>query len=119
MPKYLSEINADGGIDGYWFPVSFHIPGTLTTGVRTPEFLAPVACTVVSMKGRVSAGSAVTYRPVQNAATNGTTSASTSTSVVTTSQSLSLAADDRLRLEIVSAGSGGTDLSVTFWLKVT
>ena len=114
MPKFVSA-----NVQGYHLPIPFHIPGSLSTGVKTPEFIAPVDMVVEEMRGRCSAGSSVTYRPVKNGSTNGTTSASTGTSVVTTSQSLSLAAGDRVQLEIVNAGSGGTDLSVTMWVRVS
>lgn len=105
------------GADYRSFPVVVYLTGTVTTGTKTPEFIAPVACTVVSMLGRCNSGSGAVYRPSKNAGTaDGTASASTGTSVVTTSQSLSLAAGDRLALRVTTAG--GTDLSVTFWVRV-
>ncbi len=119
MPKFLAEIHADAGIDGYFSPISYHFPGAVSTGLKTPEYLAPVAMEITLMYGRVSAGSGVTYRPVKNGATNGTTSGATGTTSVSTGQSLSLAAGDRLQLEVVNAGSGASNLSVTTWAKVT
>lgn len=98
--------------------VPFYISGTLTTGVKLPEFIAPVAMTVTSMKGRCATGSSATYRPSKNGGTSdGTTSASTGQTVITTAQSVSLAAGDRLGLNVVAAGTG-SDLSVTMWISV-
>ncbi len=95
--------------------IPFHVSGSLTTGVKTAEFIAPFAMTITSMRGRVSAGTGVTYRPSKNGgSSDGTTSASTTTTVVNTAQNLSLAAGDRLTVNVVNAGSGGTNLSVTF-----
>ena len=95
--------------------IPFHISGSLTTGVKTAEFIAPFAMTITSMRGRVSAGTGVTYRPSKNGGSaDGTTSASTTTTVVNTAQSLSLAAGDRLTVNVVNAGTGGANLSVTF-----
>lgn len=99
--------------------IPFHITGALSTGVKLPEFIAPVACTVVDMKGRCNSGASATYRPSKNGGTtDGTTSASTGTTVVSTSQSVSLAAGDRLGINIVAAGTG-SDLSVTMWANIT
>jgi hypothetical protein len=102
-------------------PISFHLPGAQTTGVKTPEFISPVAGTITPMRGRCSAGSAVTYRLVKNGASNMDTSAGTGTSVVSTTLSTNntVAAGDRIQLEVVNAGSGGTNLSVTAALLIT
>jgi len=102
-------------------PIAFHIQGTLTTGVKTPEFICPVAGTVTPMRGRVSAGTSVTYRLVKNGSSNMDTSGATTTSVVSTTLSTNntVSAGDRVQLEVVSAGTGGTDLSVTAAMLVT
>ena len=102
-------------------PVAFHIPGSLTTGVKTPEFICPVAGTVTPMRGRCSAGSGVTYRLVKNGSTNMDTSSATGTTVVSTTLSTNntVAAGDRVQIEVVNAGTGGTDLSVTAAMVVT
>ena len=102
-------------------PIAFHLQGSLTTGVKTPEFISPVAGTVSPMRGRCSAGSGVTYRLVKNGASNMNTSSSTGTSVVSTTLNTNntVAAGDRVQLEVVNAGTGGTDLSVTAALVVT
>jgi hypothetical protein len=98
--------------------VPFYISSTLTTGVKLPEFIAPVAMTLKSMSGRCATGSSATYRPSKNGGSaDGTTSASTGQTVITTSQSVAFAAGDRLGLNIVAAGTGA-DLSVTFWVSV-
>jgi hypothetical protein len=95
--------------------IPFHVSGSLTTGVKTAEFIAPFAMTVTSMRGRCAAGSGATYRPSKNGGTaDGTTSAATGTTVVTTAQSVSLAAGDRLTVNVVNAGTSASDLSVTF-----
>lgn len=101
--------------------IPFHIQGTLTTGVKTPEFICPVAGTISPMRGRCSAGSGVTYRLVKNGSSNMDTSSSTGTSVVSTtlSTNTTVAAGDRVQIEVVNAGTGGTDLSVTAALVVT
>lgn len=99
--------------------IPFFMSSTLTTGVKLPKWIAPVACTVVDMKGVCASGASATYRPSKNGGTtDGTTSASTGTSVVSTSQSLSLAAGDTLTVNVVAAGTG-SDLSVTFWANIT
>jgi hypothetical protein len=101
------------------FPVPFFVSGTVTAGLKSPEFIAPVACTVVSMYGRCgSSSSGTTYRPAKNGgSTDGTLSASTTTTTVPTAQSLALAAGDRLALRVGTAGTSN-DLSVTFWVRV-
>lgn len=100
--------------------IPFYIAGSLTTGVKTPEFIFPVACTLVDMKGRIASGSNATYRPSKNGgSSDGTTSASTSQSTISTSQNVSFVAGDRLSLNVVSAGTDGADLSVTFWANIT
>jgi hypothetical protein len=73
------------------------------------------------MRGRCSAGSGVTYRLVKNGSSNMDTSSSTGTSVVSTTLSTNntVAAGDRVQIEVVNAGTGGTDLSVTAALVVT
>lgn len=102
-------------------PIAFHIGGTLTTGVKTPEFISPVAGTITPMRGRCSAGSGVTYRLVKNGSSNMDTSSSTGTTVVSTTLSTNntVSAGDRVQIEVVSAGTGGTDLSVTAAMLVT
>lgn len=94
-------------------PVSFHIAGTLTTGVKIPKFICPVAGTIDSMRGICGSGANATYRVKVNGSTNGTTSAVTTTSVVTTSSlAVSVSAGDYVQIEVVAAGTG-VDLSVT------
>lgn len=107
--------------DGDLVPVAFHVQGALTTGVKTPEFIAPFAGTITPMQGRCSAGSGVTYRLVKNGSSNMTTSGSTGTTVVSTTVSTNntVAAGDRVQIEVVNAGTSGTDLSVTALLTTT
>jgi len=98
-----------------YMPISFHISGTLTAGVKQPRFISPIACTLVNARAYAGGGSGVTYRLVKNGSTNGNTSATVGAAVVTTSLSTvtSLAIGDILQVEIVSAGTSGADLSVT------
>ena len=102
-------------LETLYMPISFHIAGTLATGVKQPRFISPIACTLVNARAYAGGGSAVTYRLVKNGSTNGNTSASVGAAVVTTSLSTvtSLAIGDVLQIEIVSAGTSGADLSVT------
>jgi hypothetical protein len=102
-------------LDGLRMPISFHIAGALTTGVKAPRFISPVACTLSTARAFANAGSDVTYRIVLNASTNSNTSASVGQAVVATSLTgvTSLAVGDVLQVEIVSAGTSGADLSVT------
>ena len=102
-------------IDALRMPISFHISGTLSTGVKQPRFISPIACTLVNARAYAGGGSGVTYRLVKNGSTNGNTSATVGAAVVTTSLSTvtSLAIGDVLQVEIVSAGTSGADLSVT------
>ena len=102
-------------LETLYMPISFHIAGTLATGVKQPRFISPIACTLVNARAYAGGGSAVTYRLVKNGSTNGNTSASVGGAVVTTSLSTvtSLAIGDVLQVEIVSAGTSGADLSVT------
>ncbi|CAB4174904.1 hypothetical protein UFOVP1131_76 [uncultured Caudovirales phage] len=113
-PGYLSAADKTK-IDALEMPISFHIAGTLTTGVKQPRFISPVACTLVNARAYAGGGSGVTYRLVKNGSTNGNTSATVGAAVVTTSLSTvtSLAVGDILQIEIVSAGTSGADLSVT------
>jgi hypothetical protein len=102
-------------LETLYIPISFHIAGTLATGVKQPRFISPIACTLVNARAYAGGGSGVTYRLVKNGSTNGNTSATVGAAVVTTSLSTvtSLAVGDILQIEIVSAGSSGADLSVT------
>lgn len=102
-------------IDALEMPISFHIAGTLSTGVKQPRFISPVACTLVNARAYAGGGSGVTYRLVKNGTTNGNTSGTVGNSVVTTALTTvtSLAIGDILQVEIVSAGTSGADLSVT------
>ena len=102
-------------LDGLHMPISFHISGALTAGVQLPRFISPVACTLSTARAYAGGGSGVTYRLVKNGSTNGNTSATVGSAVVTTSLSTvtSLAVGDTLQVEIVSAGTSGADLSVT------
>ena len=102
-------------LETLYMPISFHIAGTLATGVKQPRFISPIACTLVNARAYAGGGSGVTYRLVKNGSTNGNTSASVGGAVVTTSLSTvtSLAVGDTLQVEIVSAGTSGADLSVT------
>jgi hypothetical protein len=102
-------------LETLYMPISFHISGTLATGVKQPRFISPIACTLVNARAYAGGGSGVTYRLVKNGSTNGNTSASVGGAVVTTSLSTvtSLAIGDVLQVEIVGAGTSGADLSVT------
>lgn len=115
MPTTLTDWHG-----GVYVPVPLFINGGLTTGVVKPEFIAPVPMRVEIMLGRCGSGSGVNYRPSKNGGTStGTTSADTGTSVVTTSQNVTLAAGDRLTVNVTDAGSSAADLSVTFWAEIT
>ena len=98
-----------------FMPIAFHISGTLSTGIKAPRFIAPVACTLVTSRAYANAGSAVTYRLVKNTSTVSGTSATVAQSVVATTLTTvtSLAQGDILQIEIVSAGTSGADLSIT------
>jgi hypothetical protein len=102
-------------LETLYMPISFHIAGTLATGVKQPRFISPIACTLVNARAYAGGGSGVTYRLVKNGSTNGNTSATVGAAVVTTSLSTvtSLAIGDVLQIEIVNAGTSGADLSVT------
>lgn len=114
VPGYLSAADKTK-IDALEMPIPFHISGTLSTGVKFPRFIAPVACTLVNSRAYAGGGSGVTYRLVKNGATAGNTSATVGAAVVTTALSTvtSLAVGDTLQVEIVSAGTSGAELSVT------
>ena len=102
-------------LDALRMPISFHIAGTLSTGVKSPRFISPVACTLSIARAYANAGSDVTYRLVLNGSTNSNTSGNVAQSVVSTTLTTvtSLAVGDVLQVEIVSAGTSGADLSVT------
>jgi hypothetical protein len=102
-------------LETLYIPISFHIAGTLTAGVKQPRFISPIACTLVNARAYAGGGSGVTYRLVKNGSTNGNTSGTVGAAVVTTSLSTvtSLAIGDVLQIEIVNAGTSGADLSVT------
>lgn len=98
--------------------IPFFIASTLTTGVKLPEFIAPVAMTVTNAYARLNSGSGAAIRPSKNGGTtDGTILSSIGTTVVNNSQSVTLAAGDRLALNITTAS--GSDLSVTFWANIT
>ena len=98
-----------------FMPIAFHISGALSTGVKAPRFIAPVACTLVTSRAYANAGSGVTYRLVKNTSTVSGTSATVAQSVVATTLTTvtSLAQGDILQIEIVSAGTSGADISIT------
>lgn len=103
---------------GYYVAIPIYVGGTLTTGVKKAEFIAPVAMTVTKMMGRCDSGANAQYRPSKNGgSTDGTQSAVTGTSVVTTTQNVALAVGDRLTINVTAAGTG-VDLSVTLWARV-
>ena len=125
-----SAINAAGGtgltgtagvldIDANYrsIAIPFYIAGTLTTGVKAPEFIFPVACTLVDMRFRLSSGTA-TIRPSKNGGTTDGSTGSVTTSSGNQSQSLAFAAGDRLAVNITVVGSA-SDLYVTFWANIT
>ena len=113
MPTTLTDWHG-----GVYVPIPFHITGSASTGVKKPVFIAPVSLTVVSMHAVADSGSGTAVRPSKNGGTSdGSILSSIGTSVVTNSQSLSLAAGDRLGVNVTTAGSG-SDLSVTFWARV-
>lgn len=100
-------------------PIPFHIPGTVTTGIKTPEFIFPVACTVVDMRTRLSAGTGTTtVRPSKNGGSSDGSTNNVTTTSGNTSQSLAFSAGDRLQLNVTAVGTTPTDLSVTFWANV-
>lgn len=115
----------DGGItqaklavNAIKMPIAFHLAGSLSTGVKFPRFISPVACTLVNARAYAGGGSGVTYRLVKNSGgtvTNGNTSGTVGASVVATTLTTvtSLAVGDTLQVEIISAGTSGADLSVT------
>jgi hypothetical protein len=105
-------------IDALEMPIAFHIAGTLSTGVKQPRFMTPIACTLVNSRAYAGGGSGVTYRLVKvsgGSTTTSNTSATVGNAVVTTALTTvtSLAVGDTLQVEIVSAGTSGADLSVT------
>lgn len=114
MPTTLTDWHG-----GVYVPIPLFINGDLDTGVVKPEFIAPVDMRVEKMLARAKTGSGVQYRPSKNGGTaDGTESALTGQTVVTTTQSLDLAAGDRLTVNVTNAGTG-EDLSVTFWAEIT
>lgn len=97
----------------------FHISGAVTTGVKTPKFIAPVAMTVVDMYAILASGSGTTtIRPSKNAGSSDGSTLNVTTSSGHTTQSLALAAGDTLTVNVTAIGTTPTDLSVTFWAKV-
>lgn len=102
----------------YSVAIPFFLTGTVTTGVKLPEFIAPVAMTVVAMYARANSGSGSAIQPAKNGTGTGTTLSSIGTSAVNNSQSISLSAGDRLGVNVTTAGTG-SDISVTFWANVT
>ena len=112
--QYLSDI---GG--GYYIPIPFAVAGAITTGVKKPVFIAPVAMTIVDMRTVLDAGSGVAVRPSKNKGTSdGTQKTGITTSTSSTAQTLSLSAGDTLGINVTNAGTSASDLSVTFWARV-
>lgn len=107
------------GVQYRSIPIPFHLTSTQTTGVKLPEFIAPVAMTVVACYARANSGSGSAVRPSKNGGTgDGTILSSIGTSAVNNAQSVSLAAGDRLGINVTTAGTG-SDISVTFWANIT
>lgn len=100
--------------------IPFHVSGIIVTGIKTPEFIFPVACTLVDMRTRLNAGTGTTtVRPSKNGGATDGTAGNVTTSTASTSQSLAFAAGDRLQLNVTAVGTAPTDLSVTFWANIT
>jgi hypothetical protein len=98
--------------------IPFFLTGSATTGFKLPEFIAPVAMSVVACYARANSGSGTALRPSKNGSAAGTILPSIGTTVVNNSQSVTLAAGDRLGVDVTTAGTG-SDISVTFWANVT
>lgn len=98
--------------------IPFFLTGTATTGAKLPEFIAPVAMSVVACYARANSGSGTALRPTKNGTDAGTILSSIGTTVVNNSQSVSLAAGDRFGVDVTTAGTG-SDISATFWATVT
>lgn len=122
--KFIAEIDVSSvpepGIAGYFLPIPFSVSGSLTTGVKKPVFIAPVAMTIVKMYAICDSGSGAACRPSKNKGTSDGTILSSigNASAASNSQSLSLAAGDRLGVNVTTAGTG-VDMSVTFWAEVS
>lgn len=102
-------------------PVAFHIPGVVTTGVKTPRFICPVTGTLDSVRAMLSSGSGCAVRMVRNgSAVTASAASSVGTSVVTTTGvAQSVSAGDYIQLEVTTAGTAPVDLSVTAAIVVT
>lgn len=114
-PTATNHTATKGYVDGKATEaIPFFVSGTLTTGVKTPEFIAPFAMTITAMYARCNSGSGAAVRPSKNGGTtDGTILSSIGTTVLNNSQSIALAAGDRLTVNVTTAGTGA-DMSVTF-----
>jgi hypothetical protein len=100
--------------------IPFFLSSTVTTGVKLPKFVAPVAMTVVDMYAILNAGSGTTtIRPSKNGGSSDGSTLNVTTSSGHTTQSLSLAAGDTLTVNVTAVGTTPSDMSVTFWANVT
>ena len=115
-PTATNHTATKGYVDGgRRFTVPFFISGSVTTGVKTPEFIAPVAMTIIDMYGRLNAGTGTTtIRPSKNGGTTDGSTLNVTTASGHTAQTLSLAAGDRLTVNVTAVGTSPSDLSVTF-----
>lgn len=94
-------------------PVSipFHFP-IISTGVKTARFIAPFNFTLTSIRARVESGSGVACRAVVNGS-NLATLSSIGTSVVSTTYNTAVTTGQVIQIEITSAGTSASDLSIT------
>lgn len=98
------------------FTVPFHIANTVTTGLKVPKWIATAPCTLRGARAVLNAGSGATYRIYVNGVAP--TGMTTSSAVGTTSSlhdfnDVTLAAGDVVQLNVIAAGTGASDLSVT------
>lgn len=100
--------------------IPFFIAGATTTGVKLPEFIFPVAATLVDMRHRLNAGTGTTtIRPSKNGGSSDGTTSNVTTTAGNQSQSVSFSAGDRLTLNVTAVGTTPSDLSVTFWANIS
>jgi hypothetical protein len=93
--------------------ITFFVSGTLASTSEGGLWVAPRDIRIINMRARArSLTTGGTIRPQVNAATNGTTSGTLTTSLASTAQSLTMVAGDFIRLNVVTAGTTCVDVTM-------
>ena len=94
-------------------PIAFYAGGSVTAGLRRPEFIAPVNLTLRAARSRSFAGSGTYDVYVNGVNISGASGGFSTTQALFDFADYNINAGDRVQINVASATSDCTDLSVT------